>query len=706
LEINMDRFSKTLQLGAATLVMVAVLSACGGGGGGGASNTPTPTPTPTPSPTAPVPTAVADVATVGLNQSATLAVLQNDTVTNGGTLALIGAGTPAHGTATVSGSNIVYTPAPGYFGSDAFTYTMGAGLATTTGQVAVTVAANLTLAGKVVDVPANASVTVTVGTKVTTTTTDASGNFSAPVALDTPASMISISAQGTGAQAFVKLISLAGDSQLAVNAAAGATTLTPAMLPGLKVSALSTALHAHATRKNGGVVPATQLALDAASANVGASEMLQMAAVIRSITGSPGVAPRRALPAGVADVQALVNNPALYVPYVKLIAQEALFTEIGAIYSDTAQTSVPSIAVGTTQTLNLYGNESCCANAATEVVLNPDGSGSLLKDQQRLAVTWTRDANALTLTLVTPVVRTELADAGTVPPSQVQVQTRTTRFILRQATGSADHGFVTLTQAGTIHYPGGQREDGNFSSSSLLAFSEWARLTAATDVGGSTLGGIPDTINAQAVGQRQLILALAADGSASSAQLPGVATTWQAQSGKLVVNFGAGRVQTMVRLAVAANGEERWLGRASAGADYALYEFAVVRVQPGLAFTDASAVNRWLSRPVLSEISISLFVNLLASHAGIDEALELDGTVVPFRTTSWSVDGGALVITSYSLPDGSAAASCPAGVTCTIRTQRSWTLLRSDAAGVFVFEMVRFSDADIRYRVNRYDRTL
>lgn len=701
----MDRFSKTLQLRMATLVMAAVMSACGGGGGGGAASS-TPTPTPTPSPSAPVPTAVADVATVGLNQSATLAVLQNDTVTNGGTLALIGAGAPAHGTATVSGSNIVYTPAPGYFGSDAFTYTMGAGLATTTGQVAVTVSASLTLAGKVVDVPANASVTVTVGSKVTTTTTDASGNFSVPVALDTPASMISISAHGTGAQAYVKLTSLVGDSQLAVTAAGTAATLTPAMLPGLKVSALSTALQAHATRKNGGVMPATQTALDAAAANVGASELLQMAAVIRSITGSPGVAPRRALPAGVADVPALVNNTALYVPYVRLIPQDALFTEIGAMYSDAGLTSVPSIAVAATQTLNLYSNESCCAMAATEVVLNPDGSGSMLKDQQRIAVTWARDANALTLTLVTPIVGTQLADAGTVPPSQVLVQTRTTRFILRQVAGSAERGFVMLTQAGTIHYPGGQREDGNFASSGLLAFSEWARLGAATDVSGSTLGGIPDVINPQAVGVRQLVLALAADGSASSAQLPGVATTWQAQNGKLVVNFGAGRIQTMARLAVAANGEERWLGRASAGADYALYEFTVVRVQPGLSFTDSSAVNRWLSRPVLSEISISLFVNLLANHAGTDEALEMDGTVVPFRNTSWSVDGGALVITNYSLPDGSAVASCPAGVTCTIRTQRSWSILRSDAAGVFVFEMVRFSDADIRYRINRYDRTL
>lgn len=701
----MNLFSKYLQLGSATLVIAAVLSACGGGGGGGASGTPAPTPMPTPTPSTPVPTAVADVATVARNASATLPVLQNDTVTNGGTLALIGAGTPAHGTATVSGTNIIYTPTPGYFGKDTFTYTMGAGLATTSGQVSVTVTAGMTLAGKVVDAPANASVTVMVGTAVTTATTDASGNFSAPVTLDTPESMISITAQGTGAQSYVKLISLVGDSQLAVNATGTATTVTPAMLPGLKVGNLSTALYAHATRKNGGVVPATQKALDDAAANVGASELMQMAAVIRSITGNPGAAPRRALPSGAADVLALVSNAALYVPYVKLIPQESLFTEMGAMYSDANLTSVPAIAVAATQTLSLYGNETCCVAAATEVVLNPNGTGSMLKDQQRIAVTWARDANALVLTLVTPLVRTELTDAGTVPPSQIEVQTRTTAFVLRQATGSADHGFAVMTQTGTIHYPGGQRADANFASSSLLAFSEWARLAAATDVSGSTLGGIPDVINPQSVGVRQLILALAADGSATSAQLPGVAASWALQSGKLVLNFGAGRVQTMARLAVAANGEERWLGRASAGADYALHEFTVVRVQPGLSFTDASAANRWRSRPVLSEISVALFVNLLANHTGTDEAEELSGAVVPFRDTSWSVEGGAVVITSYNLPGGGVAGTCPAGVACTIRTQRSWSLLRSDASGVFVFEMARFSDGDIRYRINRYDRS-
>jgi hypothetical protein len=691
----MTQFNKYLQFGPAMLLMAAALSACGGGGGGSAPSAPAP------APGAPVPSANADAATVQFNKATTLAVLANDTVTNGGALALISATAPAHGTAAVSGSGIVYTPAAGFIGKDTFSYMAGSGLTTTTAQVTVTVNADLTLSGRAVDVPANAVITVAVGAKVSTVTADATGNFSAPVTLDTPASMITITAQGTGAQSYVKLISLVGDSQLAANAAGAATTLTPAQLPGLKVTNFSTALYAQASRQNGGAAPATQQALDDSSANVGVSEMLQMAALLRSVTGTTGVAPGHALPAGAADALALVTNTALYTQFVKQILPAfTLGNEIAAVRADANLGSAPAIAVASAQSLNFFSNESCCTVPALEVTLNPDGSGSVSKDQQRFAGTWKRDS-ALTLTLAAPVVRTETVNSGSGP---VDVQVITKEFIIRQVTGSADHGFATIAQAGTVHYPGAQFPDAPFASNTMYGFSEWTRLTAPADVSASTLGGIPDFINPQAVGARQMILALAADGSAASAQLPGVATSWKLQGGKLVVDFGAGRVQTMARLAVAANGEERWLSRVTSGADYSVHEFTVVRVQGGLSFNDASAVSRWRSRPALSEISLGFYLHLIADHSGTEESEDFDGTITPLRSNSWIVDNGALVITSYRLPDGSAAGSCPAGVTCTIRNQRSWTLLRSDAAGVFVFETARFSDTDIRYRINRYER--
>jgi len=68
------------------------------------------------------------------------AVLGNDGDPDGDALSIAAVGTPAHGTAVVSGAQVLYTPAPGYVGPDAFSYTVSDGKAgTSTATVAVTV---------------------------------------------------------------------------------------------------------------------------------------------------------------------------------------------------------------------------------------------------------------------------------------------------------------------------------------------------------------------------------------------------------------------------------------------------------------------------------------------------------------------------------------------------------------------------------------
>jgi outer membrane autotransporter protein len=64
--------------------------------------------------------AVNDSATTISNQPVTIDVIANDT---GIITALTVASAPAHGTATVGGTRVVYTPASNYFGTDSFTYT-------------------------------------------------------------------------------------------------------------------------------------------------------------------------------------------------------------------------------------------------------------------------------------------------------------------------------------------------------------------------------------------------------------------------------------------------------------------------------------------------------------------------------------------------------------------------------------------------------
>lgn len=61
---------------------------------------------------------------------------------NGDTLAITAVSTPAHGTVTLSGGVATYTPAGGYSGPDAFTYTVSDGAATDDGLISITVAAS------------------------------------------------------------------------------------------------------------------------------------------------------------------------------------------------------------------------------------------------------------------------------------------------------------------------------------------------------------------------------------------------------------------------------------------------------------------------------------------------------------------------------------------------------------------------------------
>ena len=74
------------------------------------------------------PTAGASSATVAYNSTANAVTLN----TSGGPTSVTVASTPAHGTATATGTSITYTPTTGYFGSDSFTYTATNSVGTST----------------------------------------------------------------------------------------------------------------------------------------------------------------------------------------------------------------------------------------------------------------------------------------------------------------------------------------------------------------------------------------------------------------------------------------------------------------------------------------------------------------------------------------------------------------------------------------------
>jgi Bacterial Ig domain len=95
--------------------------------GGGATNQP--------------PVANNDSATTSSGTAINIAVLVNDSDPDNGPspLAIVSRSTPGHGTASISGTVIRYTPAAGFSGTDTFTYTVSDGAATATATVTVTV---------------------------------------------------------------------------------------------------------------------------------------------------------------------------------------------------------------------------------------------------------------------------------------------------------------------------------------------------------------------------------------------------------------------------------------------------------------------------------------------------------------------------------------------------------------------------------------
>jgi hypothetical protein len=80
-------------------------------------------------------TAVNDTATTA-GKPVSVPVLANDT---GSSPVISSVTQPANGTATISGGNVIYTPAPGFTGTDTFTYTITTACGTSTATVTVDV---------------------------------------------------------------------------------------------------------------------------------------------------------------------------------------------------------------------------------------------------------------------------------------------------------------------------------------------------------------------------------------------------------------------------------------------------------------------------------------------------------------------------------------------------------------------------------------
>jgi hypothetical protein len=85
------------------------------------------------------PRALSDVATTAEDNAVAVSVLNNDTDPDGVVPTISSVGAAASGDVVQSGDQLIYTPAPNFFGQDVFTYTITDGSSTDTAAVTVTV---------------------------------------------------------------------------------------------------------------------------------------------------------------------------------------------------------------------------------------------------------------------------------------------------------------------------------------------------------------------------------------------------------------------------------------------------------------------------------------------------------------------------------------------------------------------------------------
>jgi hypothetical protein len=443
----------------------ALLAACGGGGGDA--------PAPAPKPSAITVTTAADEATQAWNQATTVKVLANDSASRGA-LKLTAVGAAANGTAKAVGNDVEYTPKADFVGTDSFTYTAQAedGV-TATGTVTVKVNAALTLKGVVTDGPiANAVVTAKVGTQSFTTTADAQGAYSLTVQTGTPTDAVSLAATGVGTQANVKLNAVLGDLASLYRQA------NQGVLAGTGITHYSTALAALLTEANANQAPTTVAQVASLGRSLSTDRLVDLATAIKLVVDK-GVA----LPSGVADTAALVQDPGSSAALKAFLAQQQASnaTVLAATRDEVlAADGVPGQAFApTAATQRLYYITQLGTLGAAQVNFQPDGTGRLTMPDFSVTGRWSFDAakGDVVFTLDTPRSLTGfLNDAG----QQYQIRSDTDVYRFKQLAGDTASGSALMQVRSTTEILDGPRkgEKQTTWSNALWRFTTPAQMPA------------------------------------------------------------------------------------------------------------------------------------------------------------------------------------------------------------------------------------
>lgn len=608
---------------------------------------------------------------------------------------------PTHGTARWVGTQILYTPANGFHGTDFFRYSA----ITRSGRAAnqkVTISVdaanglNLTLSGRAkAGVPlANATVTADVGALHYSTQTDGQGNYSLPV-LGLNDSMVSLRAQGSGAQAAIVLKSTLGELAR-LGSEAGDGVLTRDEDNQVQLTELSTALAYTLEYANGGVPAADDVTIELASRGIDQSYLTPAVSAIRYV--ATGEYP---LPEGVSDTDALIRDKdalnGFFQPVFADDFENYYRTAVDAMQDpDVVLPSVSSDFVGTANLVFEFGNPGTISASyyqGTKLRNDADGTGSYVMNLPigDDATHWMASGTGIGISHDHPytfdsfpyINGAQVRERFTLPRYDL---VRAARIGGRLIEGVVSHATYTYPEnpeipSHEVHSPGF-----SFVAPAPLPFTA-AELTAA-----------PRAFKVLSTGEMYepygaRLFSFNPNGTGTSSDGRHVTTTfaWSIDpAGSLVVAYPNGDSATYARLdGDGSYGEGVMAEFHSADGINASYGMAVVSDMAG-PFTPGQLAYSWESG--LDLASTHVFDNDGTYYLKLDGAAQT-GTRLVMQSgstfnhpLSWVIDGGTMYATEFHDNSGYVA-RCQIGANgCVALYARRWTPVARSGNRTYVLE--------------------
>lgn len=676
--------------------------------------------------------APADTAFSVGGQSVLIDVLANDGAL-GTDLRLLKAFKPAHGSVAIENGQVRYTPAPGYDGTDVFTYMVQAkGSQPRTGQVTMTVGtggAAVRLSGQVVDDPIpGATVTVLVGGLSFSAVADAAGYYVLDIASLEGSDFVTIRASGTSATgAPVDFVSVVGEIARLSNQAGTDGVLALDENNQVNVTHISTAQYALLTQANGGTEVDSDTGLQQLVQNINIDQLLQLAAIINLVVdgGEP-------LPAGVDNVLALIQDPVALETFKTSLDPGQLDAAVAAVTAGTADltgfgagripTGYAIVFPGDTGTIRVGVLGQSLLTLAGTTGGATAGTGSYINQEFRsdAGASWSVIDNRL---MVTPNVPFQGVgyDSTTCAIQDLLVRTTTHSLMLTRLQDGAGVDYLEVSPQYTRTYEDLLPADGcpappaDSGTHSYRALGFEDGLGELPYTAGEALGTMmlphyrPEQYPAPGVASAWG--AALFDFATSEVRIPGVQPTfsWSIGGGRL--RLGTTDASTAQPMAYelrryqsdGRKGEGVMAVATRPDGSRAVVYSLVSRVDGSLVFDAAMLPARWRSGFDISQFQprpeddFGFFLRLSgdAAQTGIYENViyrATDGTAqtILFAPFTWSAAPNLMEASSYRLPPHNTT-WCAVGVNgCKIWRSRQWVPVSRDGNRIYVLERLTF----------------